>query len=68
MQIYKLLKKKLPYKICDHWRIVVCDIQKVGHRAIFSDIVEFIERQVKIVSDPLFGSIQDDAAMKKKLR
>lgn len=55
-----IIVKKLPYKLRDHWRSVACDIQeKFGRRATFSDIVEFIERQVKIASDPLFGNIQD---------
>lgn len=52
--------KKLPYKLRDHWRSVAGDIQeKFRRRATFSDIVEFVERQVKIASDPLFANIQD---------
>lgn len=54
--------RKLPYKLRDKWRTVACDIQEVHHhRAVFSDIVDFIEHQVKIVSDPVFGNIQDSS-------
>lgn len=42
--------KKLPYKLRDQW-------EKFRHRATFGDIVEFVERQVKITSDPQFGDI-----------
>lgn len=55
--------KKLPYKLRDHWRSAACAIQEKFHRrATFSDIVEFVERQVKVASDPLFGNIQDTPA------
>lgn len=52
--------KKLPYKLRDKWRTTACDIQERGRRrAMFVDIVNFIERQVKIAMDPVFGDIQD---------
>ncbi len=52
--------KRLPYKLRDKWRTTACDIQeRCGRRAMFSDIVTFIERQVKIAMDPVFGDIQD---------
>ena len=55
--------KKLPYKLRDMWRNVACDLQdKFSRRVTFRDIVEFIERQVRIASDPLFGDIQDSPA------
>jgi len=51
---------KLPYKIRERWRNKACELQEHGqHCAMFSDLVKFIERQVKILSDPLFGNIQD---------
>jgi len=51
---------KLPYKLREKWRNVACDIlEETGSRAVFVDFVNFIEKQVKIVSDPLFGSIND---------
>lgn len=51
---------KLPYKLREKWRNVACDIlEQTGCRAVFADFVNFIEKQVKIVSDPLFGNIHD---------
>lgn len=51
--------KKLPYKHRDRWRTVACELQeKRGQRATFTGIVDFIEKQVKIASDLLFGDIQ----------
>lgn len=52
--------KKLPYKLRDRWRTTACEIQETrNQRATFSDIVYFIERQVRILTDPVFGDIQD---------
>lgn len=51
---------KLPYKLRERWRTAACELQeKRGQRALFTDLVAFIEKQVKIASDPLFGNIQD---------
>ncbi|XP_032416528.1 uncharacterized protein LOC116718567 isoform X3 [Xiphophorus hellerii] len=51
---------KLPYKMRESWRNVACDLQEHrGQRALFIDLVVFIEKQVKVVSDPLFGNIID---------
>ena len=57
----KNILQKLPYKLRDKWRNRACQLQEErGHRATFPDLVDFMERQVKILSDPLFGNIQDD--------
>ncbi|XP_014849351.1 PREDICTED: uncharacterized protein LOC106921875 isoform X1 [Poecilia mexicana] len=59
--------KKLPFKLRDRWRNDVCDLkEKFKRRDTFSDIVRFVERQVKIASDPLFGDIQDSSSRPKK--
>lgn len=51
---------KLPYKMREKWRNTAYELQERHRRqARFSDIVSFIERQVSIASDPLFGNIQD---------
>lgn len=51
---------KLPYKMRGKWRNIAYELQeKHHHQAGFSDIVNFIERQVSIASNPLFGNIQD---------
>ena len=58
---------KLPYKLRERWRNVAYDLlEKNGRRALFVDLVTFIEKQVKIASDPLFGNIQDSPPTKSK--
>ncbi|KAK0131366.1 hypothetical protein N1851_033909 [Merluccius polli] len=62
----KILSQKLPYKLRDKWRTKACEIlEKTGQRARFSDIVKYIEHQVRITSDPVFGDIQDTSAVIK---
>lgn len=39
---------KIPYKLREKWRNVACDLQERRQRATFTDLVNFIERQVKI--------------------
>ncbi len=54
----KNIVMKPTYKLRQKWRSF--DLQeKTGCRAMFTDLVTFVEKQVKIVSDPLFGNIQD---------
>ncbi|KAL3979219.1 Rab5 GDP/GTP exchange factor [Sarotherodon galilaeus] len=56
--------RRLPYKLKDKWRTVACDIQERQHRrAAFIDIVSFLERQVKIATDPVFGNLCDVPAI-----
>lgn len=51
---------KLPFKIREQWRTTAHGIMETtNHRAHFMDLVAFIERCVGILSDPLFGDIQD---------
>ena len=58
--------KKLPYKLRDHWKSHACDLQeKYKRRARFIDITNFVEKQVKILTDPVFGNIQDAAQSNK---
>ena len=50
---------KLPYKLREKWRVSACELlENLKRRAQFIDIVIFIEHEVKIVSDPIFGDIQ----------
>lgn len=57
--------KKLPYKLRDLWRSHVCDLQEKHHkRAKFKDIANFVGKEVKILTDPVFGNIQDTASTK----
>lgn len=56
----KLVIQKLLYKLRACWRTKACDIYETqGRQAGFKDIVKFIEYQVKILSDPMFGDIHD---------
>lgn len=56
----KVLVQKLPYKLREKWRAKSCEIlDRNNQRACFTDIVMFIEQQVRIASDPVFGDIQD---------
>lgn len=43
---------------------MACELQeRQRQRATFSDITNFIERQVKIITNPVFGNIQDAASV-----
>lgn len=56
----KILIMKLPYKFRERWRSYVCEFQeRERNRPQFQDLVSFLERQVKVVSDPVYGDIQD---------
>jgi len=58
---------KLPYKLRERWRNTAYELQeKHCRQAGFSDIVSFVERQVSIASDPLFGNIQDTSILPPK--
>ncbi|KAL2082024.1 hypothetical protein ACEWY4_021842 [Coilia grayii] len=51
---------KLPYKMKERWRAEAFELQeRRGRRARFADLVNFIDRQAKIATDPLFGNISD---------
>lgn len=50
--------KKLPCKLRDRWRTNPCENQeRRNQRATFNDIVHFIERQARILTDLVFGDI-----------
>ena len=56
--------KKLPYKFRDKWRSAACELQeRHSRRATLIDITNFIERQVRILTDPVFGNIQDTPSL-----
>lgn len=60
---------KLPYKLREKWRNVAFEHQeRRHHQLVFGDVVNFIERQVSIASDPLYGDIQDTAVSFSKLK
>ena len=52
----KMVISKLPYKMKEQFRNIACDVQETQNcRSNFNDIVNFIARQLKIISDPVFG-------------
>lgn len=54
----QIILSKLPFKLRDKWRAVACDLQEnLNEPAIFKDTVEFVGKQVKIATDPVFGNI-----------
>ncbi|KAK0145483.1 hypothetical protein N1851_015620 [Merluccius polli] len=55
-----IIIKKLPYRLRDKWRSVACDFQeRYKQRATFRDLVNYLEKQVRIATDPVFGDIRD---------
>lgn len=55
----RAIMTKLPFKFRDKWRTKAHEVlERYNRRACFKDLVSFIEREVKIISDPLFGDIQ----------
>ncbi len=56
----KILVMKLPYKLRERWRSYVLEFQEnQNNRPQFKDLVLFVERLVRMASDPVFGDIQD---------
>ncbi|XP_013856319.1 uncharacterized protein LOC106512198, partial [Austrofundulus limnaeus] len=56
----KILVQKFPFKLREKWRTKANEIfERTSQRACFRDIVAFIEHQIRIISDPVFGDIQD---------
>ena len=58
----------LPYKLRERWRSKACEIQQRNIRVRMADLVSFIEKQATIVSDPVFGDIQESGSSKVKSR
>ncbi|KAL2102335.1 hypothetical protein ACEWY4_001503 [Coilia grayii] len=64
----KLILSKLPYKLQERWRVKACEIlENTQRRATFNHVVEFLERQAKILVDPVFGSLQQPSAKTVKI-
>lgn len=60
---------KWPYKMREKWRNAASEIQeRRGFRATFTDLVHFLERQVKVLAHPLFGDISEGHATKGSVR
>ena len=61
--------RKLPYRLRDKWRTVACDYQeRYNSRATFKNLVDFLERQVRIATDPVYGDIKDAPSVSRDLK
>lgn len=57
----QVLVSKLPYKLRDRWRTKTDIIQEeIGRAVRFVDLVEFVEKQARIISNPIYGNVQGD--------
>ena len=51
---------KLLFKLREKWRIAACEPQeRHGNRTTFPDLLNVVEQEVKILSNPVFGNIQE---------
>lgn len=54
----KVIVMKLPHRLRDKWRFKVDQIMEVEGDAVrFSDLVDFVERQSRILSNPIYGDV-----------
>ncbi|KAL6491192.1 hypothetical protein MHYP_G00015370 [Metynnis hypsauchen] len=59
---------KLPYKMRERWRAIACGIfDKQQRRVKFSDLVDFVNKQAREASHPVFGSIMDGPKSQAKV-
>lgn len=62
----RIIVSKLPYKIREKWRMLAFEIQEKKRRRVrFIDLATFVDRQAKIITDPLFGDLQNSVPEKK---
>ncbi len=59
----RAILSKLPYKLKEKWRGLAYDLQeKNGRRARFTDLIDFIDHQARIISHPLFGNLKETSS------
>ncbi|XP_043956787.1 uncharacterized protein LOC122822295 [Gambusia affinis] len=62
----RILTSKLPYKMREKWRAHAFELQeKSKNRAKFTDLVSFIDKQARLMTDPLFGNINPSQPAEK---
>lgn len=55
----KIIVSKLPFKLRDKWRASACNIyDKHRQRPTLKDLIAFIDKQSRIMLDPIFGEVQ----------
>ncbi len=63
----RVVASKLPYKLIEKWRSYAYEIQEQRRtRAKFTDLVNFVNKQAKVATDPLFGNLLEVTAAEKK--
>ena len=56
----RLMVSKLPHKLTEEWQAKAHDIiARSNGKALFIDVVAFLEEHVSILSNPIFGKIAD---------
>ena len=62
----RVLSNKMPYLLRRKWRSKTDDIQKEQDRLVtFKDLVQFVEKEARILNNPSFGRIKDDKSDNK---
>nr|XP_055033829.1 uncharacterized protein LOC129422128 [Misgurnus anguillicaudatus] len=62
----RIIISKLPYKLRERWRAYAYEYEEHNRRrAKFIQLVEFVDRQAKVISNPLFGDLDALAGDKK---
>ncbi|KAI2661726.1 G2 and S phase-expressed protein 1 [Labeo rohita] len=62
----RIIISKLPYKLRERWRAHAYEYEEHSRkRAKFIQLVEFVDRQAKVISNPLFGDLDVLASDKK---
>lgn len=68
-QNLRMAISKLPFKLKDKWRNLVDSIQESQDRTIsFDDVVRFVDRQARVINDPVFGNIAGTTSNQSKGR
>lgn len=63
----RIIISKLPYKLREKWRAHAYEYEERNRRrAKFIQLVEFVDRQAKVISNPLFGDLDALAGDKKQ--
>ena len=57
----RMLVSKLPYGLRDNWRTIADNIEEERHRMVkFCDLIDFIGKRARIMTNPSFGKISND--------
>lgn len=63
----RVVISKLLYKIKERWRALAFEIQeRTQMRVKFTDLVTFVDRQARIIADPLFGDLLGPVTKRKE--